>query len=130
MWGYQGERGGRDWTWAGRWAARADDALSWLPARLTALLLSGASGWRGWPLVVANARLTPSPNGGWPMGALAVGLGIRLGKQGVYELNAQGRAAQAADTEQALRCCGRVVTALAAGAAVVLLVATWAGSQA
>ena len=39
MWGYPGERGGRVWTWAGQWAARADDVLSWLPARLTALLL-------------------------------------------------------------------------------------------
>jgi adenosylcobinamide-phosphate synthase len=39
MWGYLGERGGRDWTWAGKWTARADDVLSWVPARLTALLL-------------------------------------------------------------------------------------------
>ncbi len=39
MWGYRGERAGRDWTFAGRWAARADDVLSWVPARLTALLL-------------------------------------------------------------------------------------------
>src|SRR5690606_3824928 len=31
MWGYRGERHGRDWTWAGKWAARADDLLSWLP---------------------------------------------------------------------------------------------------
>ena len=29
MWGYRGERGGRNWTWAGKWAARADDVLSW-----------------------------------------------------------------------------------------------------
>lgn len=34
MWGYHGR-----WEWAGKWAARADDVLSWLPARLTALLL-------------------------------------------------------------------------------------------
>ncbi|WP_143760170.1 CobD/CbiB family cobalamin biosynthesis protein, partial [Colwellia marinimaniae] len=39
MWGYPGMRGGRYWQWAGKWAARADDVLSWLPARLTALLL-------------------------------------------------------------------------------------------
>ena len=47
------------------------------------------------------------------MGALAVGLGIRLGKPGVYELNAQGREPQAADTVLALRRCGQVVTMLA-----------------
>ena len=113
MWGYMGERGGRDWTWAGRWAARVDDALSWLPARITALLIALLSAGRGWSAVVANAGLTPSPNGGWPMGALAVGLGIRLGKPGVYELNGQGRAPRAADTALALRRCGQVVAVLA-----------------
>ncbi|WP_298232887.1 CobD/CbiB family cobalamin biosynthesis protein, partial [uncultured Azohydromonas sp.] len=41
MWGYRGR-----WEWAGKWAARADDALSWLPARLTALLLCLAAGRR------------------------------------------------------------------------------------
>lgn len=121
MWGYQGERGGRDWTWAGKWAARVDDALSWLPARLTALLIALPTVGRGWSTVVANAGRTPSPNGGWPMGALAVGLGIRLGKPGVYELNAQGRAPLEADTAQALRRCGQVVGALAVLSAAVML---------
>lgn len=117
MWGYKGERNGRDWTWAGKWAARADDALSWLPARLTALLIALPSWGRGWMAVVANAGRTPSPNGGWPMGALAVGLGIRLGKPGVYQLNGQGRAPQATDTALALRRCGQVVALLSAVAA-------------
>ena len=40
MWGYRDR-----WEWAGKWAARADDLLSYLPARLTALLLA-LSGWR------------------------------------------------------------------------------------
>ena len=123
MWGYRGERSGRDWTWAGKWAARVDDALSWLPARLTALLIALPTVGRGWSAVVANAGLTPSPNGGWPMGALAVGLGIRLGKPGVYELNGQGRAPRASDTALALRRCGRVVAVLAllAGGVLALL---------
>lgn len=121
MWGYRGERGGRDWTWAGKWAARVDDVLSWLPARLTALLIALPALGRRWPAVRANARLTPSPNGGWPMGALAVGLGIRLGKPGVYELNPAGRAPVAGDTAQALRCCGQVVAALALLAAAVIV---------
>ncbi len=121
MWGYRGERGGRDWTWAGKWAARVDDVLSWLPARLTALLIALPSWGRGWMDVVANAGRTPSPNGGWPMGALAVGLGIRLGKPGVYELNDRGRAPLAADTALALRRCGQVVGSLAALAAAVML---------
>ncbi|WP_296870713.1 adenosylcobinamide-phosphate synthase CbiB [Tibeticola sp.] len=127
MWGYRGERGGRDWTWAGKWAARVDDGLSWLPARLSALLIALPSGGRGWMEVAANAGRTPSPNGGWPMGALAVALGIRLGKPGVYELNPAGRPPQAADTARAVRRCGQAVAALALlAAAVVLAAMLWA----
>ena len=127
MWGYQGVRQGRDWAWAGKWAARADDALSWLPARLTALLLLLPNPCRGAAAVLANARLTPSPNGGWPMGALALRLGIRLGKPGVYDLNPQGPAPRTADTAQALRRCGRVVGILV-GLAIVVL--GWIGASA
>ena len=39
MWGYRGLRNGVNWEWAGKWAARANDVLSWLPARITALLI-------------------------------------------------------------------------------------------
>lgn len=126
MWGYKGERNGRDWTWAGKWAARVDDVLSWLPARLTALLIALPSWGCGWMDVVANAGRTPSPNGGWPMGALAVGLGIRLGKPGVYQLNDRGRAPLAADTSLALRRCGQVVALLALVAAAAC-VGVWLG---
>ena len=123
MWGYQGERDGRDWTWAGKWAARVDDVLCWVPARLTALLIALPAWGRGWMEVVANAGRTPSPNGGWPMGAMAVGLGIRLGKPGVYQLNPAGRPPVAFDTALALRRCGQVVVMLALLASGVLVVA-------
>ena len=33
MWGYRGVYRGQRWEWAGKWAARVDDVLSWLPAR-------------------------------------------------------------------------------------------------
>jgi adenosylcobinamide-phosphate synthase len=123
MWGYPGERQGRNWAWAGKWTARVDDVLSWVPARLTAVLLGLPTLWRGMTRVMHNAGLTPSPNGGWPMGALAVGLGIRLGKTGVYQLNPQGRAPLASDTAMALRVCGQVVASLAAVAAFGVIVA-------
>ena len=97
MWGYIGKRNGRDWTWAGKWSARADDALSWVPARLTALLLFPVSV----PLLVAEARRTPSPNSGWPMAAMALRLGVRLGKPGAYVLNAAGRDPMKADVLRA-----------------------------
>lgn len=116
MWGYRGR-----WEWAGRCAARADDLLAWLPARLTALLLGASRGLR------AEAARTPSPNGGWPMAALALRLGLRLRKSGAYELNAGGRAPQPADTAQALRLCTRAAW-LAVGWAVVLAAAVAAAA--
>ena len=112
MWGYRGERQGRDWTWAGKWAARADDALSWLPARITAGLLAMVSGAVRWRALRAQAPQTPSPNSGWPMAAMALALGIRLGKPGVYVLNAAGRQPVAADVQQAVKWCKKVLLIL------------------
>ncbi|QBK05349.1 cobalamin biosynthesis protein CobD [Hylemonella gracilis] len=106
MWGYPGLYQGRNWAWAGKWAARADDVLSWVPARLTAALLLLAAGLRSlaWARrLPAQARQTPSPNSGWPMAAMALALGLRLSKPGVYVLHAQGRAPQAADAARAVR---------------------------
>ncbi|MES2841547.1 MAG: adenosylcobinamide-phosphate synthase CbiB [Pseudomonadota bacterium] len=113
MWGYRGERGGRDWTWAGKWAARADDVLSWLPARITGALLGLLGSARGLSTLPAQARRTPSPNSGWPMAAMALALDVRLGKPGVYELHGAGRSPHAADTAQALQLASRVVALLA-----------------
>ena len=103
MWGYPGVHGGRHWQWAGKWAAHADDVLNWLPARLTAGLLMLGAGRTLWQTLPAQAALTPSPNGGWPMGAMALRLGVGLGKPGVYRLNAQAPAPQTVHTWQALR---------------------------
>jgi adenosylcobinamide-phosphate synthase len=105
MWGYPGIYKGQNWAWAGKWAARVDDGLSWLPARITALLLLLATGVRGLALagrLRAEAAKTPSPNSGWPMAAMALGLEVGLRKPGVYVLNPAGRAALAQDTAQAL----------------------------
>ena len=113
MWGYPGMRGGRYWQWAGKWAARADDVLSWLPARLTALLLCVAAGGAvRWGGLRAQARATPSPNGGWPMAAMAMALGVRLAKPGVYVLNPQGREARAPDTQRAVQFASKTLLAL------------------
>ncbi len=110
MWGYRDR-----YEWAGKFAARADDVLSWLPARLTALLLWPAL--QHWPLLRIEAARTPSPNGGWPMGAMALRLGVRLRKPGVYALNGQSPSPSAADTAKALRIASRAAW-LAMGGAV------------
>ena len=127
MWGYPGWRGQgaqrRYWQWAGKWAAWADDVLNWIPARLTALLLAAMA--RGLPCKVLrqDARVTPSPNGGWPMGAMALALGVRLGKPGVYVLNAQGSVPGAAHVVQAVRLAAGVVTMVALLSAALLVAA-------
>lgn len=72
------------------WApARLDDAVVFVPARLTAALVAVA-GLAPASLGVARrlAHEPPSPNSGWPMGALAGSLGVRFEKPGVYTLAA------------------------------------------
>ena len=112
MWGYPGMRGGRYWQWAGKWAARADDVLSWLPARITALLLALAARGVPLPALARQARKTPSPNSGWPMAAMAMALGVRLAKPGVYALNGKGRDAGPLDTRRAQKLASSVVVLL------------------
>lgn len=124
MWGYPGVYKGQNWAWAGKWAARADDVLSWVPARITAVLLLLPAGRRGWALrspLRAEARKTPSPNSGWPMAAMALVLGVALRKPAVYVLNPEGRAAQAADTEAAQVYASKAVLAQVVIALVALL---------
>ena len=116
MWGYRGE-----WEWAGKWAARADDVLSWQPARITAVLLHPSLRLAQWRMLRDESRLTPSPNGGWPMGAMALRLGVRLGKPGVYTLNARARVPRAADVRVALRYAGIAAWTSVATAAIALL---------
>ena len=134
MWGYRGERGGRVWTWAGCWAARADDVMSWLPARITAGLLWLVAQARrravSWSRVRADAALTPSPNSGWPMAMLAHLIGVRLSKPGHYVLHPAGRAADPSDVGLTLRLGGRAVGLMAGLAATGLLVGlllAWSG---
>jgi adenosylcobinamide-phosphate synthase len=121
MWGYRGVRNGANWEWAGKWAARADDVLSWLPARITALLIKLSGHGFDQRTLGAEARKTPSPNSGWPMAAMALALGVRLQKPGVYVLNASGRSPEPKDAVLAQKKASKVVVAacLCAQAAIV-----------
>jgi adenosylcobinamide-phosphate synthase len=112
MWGYRGVYKGQNWEWAGKWAARADDVLSWLPARLTAALIWLVAGGFQFAALRREASQTPSPNSGWPMAAMALALGVCLRKPDVYALNAAGRAPEAADTPLAEAIASKVIFAL------------------
>jgi adenosylcobinamide-phosphate synthase len=121
MWGYSGMYRGRYWQWAGKWAARADDVLSWIPARITALLIvfvSFVSGDREGALnrLRAEAHQTPSPNSGWPMAAMALALGVSLNKPTVYCLNAQGSTPRCGDIERSAVLASKVWIVLMASA--------------
>lgn len=103
MWGYTGDCGGRHWQWAGKFAARVDDVLSWPGARVTALLVAILRPGRWVARLPAEARITPSPNSGWPMAAFALALNIRLAKPGVYVLNGAAIAPEASAVATAIR---------------------------
>jgi adenosylcobinamide-phosphate synthase len=65
----------------GKMAARLDDLVNWVPARLTGLLLALArprTFGAAWSCMWGDARLHRSPNAGWPEAAMAGALGIRL----------------------------------------------------
>ena len=100
MWGYRGR-----WEWAGKFAARTDDLLNLVPARITALglLLAGPNRIAVLRRLPQEAARTASPNSGWPMGALALSLNVRLRKPRVYALNTNGSAPSAQDTAAGLR---------------------------
>lgn len=87
MVGYRNDR----YRWFGWASARLDDALNYVPARITGGLLAlaaavtpGCSAGRSLRAVKAFARLHPSPNSGIPEAAVAGALGIELGGRNSY----------------------------------------------
>jgi len=70
----------------GKLAARLDDLVNLVPARLTGLALALASGRARTALRVMwrDARSHRSPNAGWPEAAMAGALGIRLSGPRIY----------------------------------------------
>jgi len=118
MWGHHDpER-----EYVGKFAARLDDLLNWIPARLTALLLAVAAILAGenaagaWRQAVAQYRRTLSPNAGWTMAAMAGALGVTLEKVGQYRLEGGNGPLDVRTLRRALRvvrwCCALVVGVL------------------
>ncbi len=67
-------------------AARLDDLLNLIPARLTYLMIVALSGqWARWSEMVGDARRHISPNAGWPEAAMARALNVALAGPRSYD---------------------------------------------
>lgn len=85
-----------EFGWA---AARLDDVLNWIPARVTAALIALSHGVTDVRRILRDAPLHRSPNAGWPEAAMAVVLGVALSGPRSYHgrrqdfpwVNAEGR---------------------------------------
>ena len=105
MIGYRGE-----YEYLGKAAARLDDLVNLVPARLTGLMLAAASvvlpGQRAataWRIMWRDHARTASPNAGWTMSGMAGALGVELEKEGHYRLGDATRPLEPADISRAVQ---------------------------
>lgn len=95
--------------WYGKPAARLDDLLNLVPARLTGLGITVAAPAAGgtpaaaWAVMRRDASRTASPNAGVPMGAMSGALSVVLEKPGHYRLGEAGREPDHGDVRRARR---------------------------
>lgn len=137
MVGYKNEK----YLHFGRVSARLDDALNYVPARLTgwmiaavSLLLPGLSAARSVRAVKRFASLHPSPNSGIPESAVAGALGIELGGLNLYGDQVSDRARMGwplrdktmDDIRQTVKICYGVSIVAAGGLLCVLAGVMWA----
>lgn len=86
MLGYKNEK----YLYFGRAAARLDDVLNYIPARITGFLFIISAvllryNWKNaWKMLWRDAAKHPSPNGGWAEASVAGALNIRLGGYNSY----------------------------------------------
>ncbi|MED3552459.1 adenosylcobinamide-phosphate synthase CbiB [Cytobacillus praedii] len=85
--GYRNEKY-QEFGWA---SARLDDAVNWIPSRITSLCMLASSQpeymkvREAWKIVWRDAKRHPSPNSGWGEAAVAAILGIQLGGINYYK---------------------------------------------
>ncbi len=122
MVGYHGQ-----YEYLGKAAARLDDALNLIPARLTALLiivlapLFGGDRRAAWRIWRRDARKTESPNAGHPMAAAAGALGLQLEKVNHYILGDAKQAVTSQHIQQAEQMVWRMGVGVIALTAVLIL---------
>lgn len=88
MWGYRD----RKYCDLGYFPAKFDDVLGFITSRISVIFIMFAAflmkldARSAWYVAKHENRKTPSPNSGWPMAAVAGALGIKMVKEGVYEI--------------------------------------------
>jgi len=95
----------------GKVAARLDDVLNLVPARLAgiAIVLASSVDGRGsgaWRILLRDRGRTASPNAGWPMAAMAGALRVSLAKRATYRLG-DGALPVRGDIRRAIRLVAR-----------------------
>lgn len=86
MIGYKNDK----YLYFGRTAARVDDVLNFIPARITGILLIITAFFQhlnyknAFKMMMRDAKKHPSPNGGYSEATVAGALGIRLGGMNYY----------------------------------------------
>jgi adenosylcobinamide-phosphate synthase len=118
-----------EYEYFGKFAARLDDALNWIPARLAGVILVAAAALCGlqarlaWDAMLKQHGRTASPNAGWTMAAAAGALGVVLEKPGHYRLEGGCQAPVGADIGRAMQlvgaalvlsilCCGGLIVGI------------------
>jgi adenosylcobinamide-phosphate synthase len=127
------------YAYFGRFAARADDAANFLPARITALAIGlaasilGADVQAAWRVWRRDGRKHPSPNAGQSEAAMAGALHVRLGGMNFYDGEPHNKPHLGAEYENpttghARKALGIALAASVAGC-VAAVVVSWLGNK-
>lgn len=98
-----------EFEYFGKFAARLDDVLNWLPARLAGILVVFSAGLcrldvkASWRTMINQHGRTSSPNAGWTMSAAAGALRTRLEKVDTYQLDGGEALPEVEDIQRSIR---------------------------
>lgn len=128
MIGYRGE-----YEYVGKAAARTDDVLNFVPARLTGLLLVALASMRGtmriaWATLLSQRHLPGSPNKLWTIAPMAGALRVRLCRPGSYAVGQPVRPLTTATIGEAAALVwtgGGIAISVAAGLSALFAWAVW-----